>query len=565
MSMDLSPAKQKLLENWLKGNRPNDNPLDIPKRKDVNSIQLSFPQQRQLFMELLDRNTAVNNLSVLLKLKGCLNIVALKKCANEIIKRHEVLRTQFVLDKGMPSATLIQTLELSIPVIEMTKFHKQDLSEKVLELAEMEVLIPFNLSQAPLIRLKLYKLKNDLFYFLIVIHHTVADGWSLGVFLKELMSLYRDFQSESRIKQTELPIQYYDYAKWQTDDQKMNYWERELDYWKNQLKGDLPVLELPTDKSRGPRQSYEGGTYNFIINKDETKALEQLSREEDVTLFMTLLSVFYIVLHRYCNQDEILIGTPVANRNLPELEDLIGAFINILVLRIELNSYSSFRSILAIVKRTTADAFTNKNLPFEKLVEELKPKRDLSRTPLFQVLFNLQNSPRPKLEITGIESSFVDINRGVSQFDLTLMITKTEGQCVATVEYNKDLFKEETIARLFQSYQLIIRNVLNNPDISISEIPLVTELEMRELVSDFCNLNSDIPLDKKMHQLFEEQVRISPDQIAVIFGDKKFTYSEINSRANVIGRHLHKHGLNPGDCVGVLMPRSNEIIESLIG
>ncbi|WP_370476576.1 non-ribosomal peptide synthetase [Tamlana flava] len=565
MSKELSPAKKLLLEKWLKGKHANKNTIQIPLRIDKESIQLSFPQQRQLFLELLDRHTAVNNLSVLLELKGDLNIDYLTSSANQIMERHEVLRTQFIMDKGMPTATLLKILGLSIPVIEMGNRDQQILVEEAIALVQNEVLKPFNLNQAPLIRLKLYKLDIELHYFLIVIHHTIADGWSLGVFLKELMSLYNGFKINKPIELDNLPIQYYDYASWQTSEQQMINWKRELDYWKTQLKGDLPVLDFPTDKTRNPRQSYDGSTYNFVLSKELTGELEQLSKRENVTLFMTLLSAFYIVLHRYSNQDEILIGTPVANRNLMELEELIGVFINILVLRLEIDGSLSFRMLLKHMKEVTSDALAHSNLPFEKLVEELKPKRDLSRTPLFQVLFNLQNSPKPVLDLLDIQCSFVDIDRGVSQFDLTLMLTMVDGQCQAMVEFNRDLFKEATITRLFKSFQTVLEHIIKDPEISVSMIPLVSRSEEKELIHEFSKNNMDFPYSKKMYELFEEQVHINPDKLALIYGQNKLSYQELNSKANRIGRYLRELGLKPGMGVGVLMHRSNEIVETIIG
>ena len=285
---------------------------------------------------------------------------------------------------------------------------------------------------------------------LVIVHHTIADGWSLGVFLNELILWYQNITLGRNSQLPELPIQYSDYAHWQTDEKHREIWQSSMTYWKKKLGGECPILELPTDQARGARQTFKGGTYRFVISKDRTTALETLGRQEDATLFMTLLTAFYILLHRYSGQDDILVGTPIANRNFPELENLIGVFINTLVLRASISGDMSFRELLMQVRKVCLEAYTHQDFPFEKLVEELKPKRDLNRPPLFQVVFNMQNSPKPKLEIEGLETAFLEIDRGVSQFDLTLIISKIEGQCHATVEYNTDLFRTDSIERMFR-------------------------------------------------------------------------------------------------------------------
>lgn len=565
MKKDLSPAKKALLDKWLQGKQsPTNNELGIPKRPVDQKIKLTYSQQRQLFLELLDRDTAVNNLSVFLQLLGNLDEKALTQSANQIIARHEILRTSFSFDMGLPTAEIAQEISLSISVHDLQSFKGKAGEIEALRLAEKEVLKPFDLRQAPLIRIELYKLDTEKYFLLFVAHHTVADGWSLGVFLQELMLFYENNAMGKTTQISGLPIQYFDYAHWQSDDKQHEKLKNSLSYWKEQLNGDLPVLELATDKKRGARQSFNGGTHRFELSKDLTEKLEMLSRQEDVTMYMTLLTTFYIVLHRYSQQNEILIGSPVANRHVPEIENLIGVFINVVVLRLNLDGNPDFRSLLQQVKNISTAAHSHQNFPFEKLVEELKPKRDLSRSPLFQVLFNMQNSPMPELKIPGIETTFLDIDRGVSQFDLTLMMSKLNGQYQATVEYNLDLFNPPTISRIFNSYMLVLEAALAQPHLPISKLRFAPQEEMDVLLYEFNQTQLNVPHEKCMHMLFEEQAEKTPDAIAVIYNQEELNYRELNKRANNLAKHIESMGGDVGVRVGVLMERSVNIVEALL-
>ena len=490
--MNLSAAKRALLEKWLQG-QLNDDTTSIPRRPLNSPIPLSFPQQRQLFLELLERGTAVNNLSTFLELNGKLDLAALEQSANQIIARHDVLRTCFSFGQGLPTPEVLADFMITIPIVDLQKFDDIEQVSEARRLAEKEVLLPFDLTQAPLLRLKLYLLSNEKYLLLVIVHHTIADGWSLGVFLHELIMFYQKLTIGKFLQLPELPIQYADFAHWQTDDIRGEALQSSMLYWKKQLGGELPVLELPTDQQRGARQTFSGGTHRFVLSTALTEALEKLSRKEDATLFMTLLTAFNILLHRYSGQDEILVGTPIANRNLPELENLIGVFINTVVQRISLSGDPGFRELLKRVRDVSLEAYAHQDLPFEKLVEELKPKRDLSRTPLFQVVFNLQNSPMPKLEIPGLEIDPLEIDRGVSQFDLTLMMSKSEGQCRGTVEYNRDLFKPATVTRMFQSFQMLLEDAIAQPDCPISRLQLVSKDELHHLVYELNQTQLDFP------------------------------------------------------------------------
>ncbi|MDN3658659.1 amino acid adenylation domain-containing protein [Ferruginibacter paludis] len=560
--MELSPAKRALLEKWLQG-QTNDDIPGIPRRPLNSPIPLSFPQQRQLFLEMLEQGTAVNNLFVFLELRGKADLVALEQSANQIIARHEVLRTHFSFGQGIPAIEVLPELMITLSTVDLQEIDVMEQVNEARLIAEKEVLKPFDLTQAPLIRLRLYILSNEKQLLLIVVHHTIADGWSLGIFLRELLTFYQAITRNKSPQVAELPIQYADFAHWQTDHIRGKVLKSSMDYWIKQLAGELPVLELPTDQQRGARQNFAGGTHRFELSSELMEALEKLSRQEDATLFMTLLAAFYTLLHRFSGQDDILVGAPVANRNLPELEHLIGVFINTIVLRINLSGDPGFRELIKRVRDVSLEAYAHQDLPFEQLVEELKPKRDLSRTPVFQVVFNMQNSPMPELEIPGIEMKFLEINRGVSQFDLTFMLSKSKGKYHGTVEYNNDLFKPATVTRMFQSFQMLLESAITQPDCPISRLPIVTKEELHRLVYELNLTSLDYPHNKCVHQLFEAQAERTPDAVAVIFEDTQITYSELNRRSNVLARHLQSLGVGPGIRVGILMKKSLEIVETL--
>jgi len=560
---NLSGAKAALLQKWVRG-QLNDNITTIPKCTLNNLPPLSFPQQRQLFLEMLQPGTAVNNLSILLDFKGTLNVSALEQSANKIIERHDALRTCFLFNKVFPAAKISGDFKINISIIDLQHIKIQEQTDKAKQLAEKEVLHAFNLTQAPLIRLKLYKLCEEHHLLLVIVHHTIADGWSLGIFIKELTQFYQNINAGTALSLPGLPVSYADFATWQTDMLRIDSMQSSLKYWKQQLSGELPVLELPTDYPHTAKQTFAGKTHRFLLSKNLTDKLEKFCRQEDVTLYMTLLTTFNILLHRYSGQDDILIGSPVANRNLPEIENLVGVFINTIALRLNLEDDVSFKELVHTVKNISLEAYANQELPFEKLVEALKPKRDLSRTPIFQVVFNLQNAPMPNLEMPGIKIHPLEIDRGVSQFDLTLMITKSEDEYSCMVEYSADLFTSATIKRMFDSFQLLLEHALIEPDCRISKLKLVDDRYLHHVICELNQTQLSFQRDKCLHQLFEEQVQKTPNAVALIYKEQSLTYLELNNRANSLARHLQSFGVKTGTRVGVLMEKTLEITEALL-
>ncbi len=561
--MELSPTKQALLEKWLKGQSIVELTSIKPRPQD-SQLPLSFPQQRQLFLELLEGGTSVNNLPVFLDIVGNINHVALEQSVNQILARHDVLRTRFLFGQGLPIPETLGELKITIPVVDVQNLNGTTQLIEARRLAEREASIAFDLSKAPLLRLRLFKINSDRHYLLIVAHHTIADGWSLGVFLQELSFFYQNIIEDKSAQLPVLPIQYADFAYWQTQAIRKESFEASLSYWKKSLGGELPILELPTDHPRSPHQNFSGKVFHFVISESLTKSIEKISQQENVTPFITLLSAFNILLHRYSGQGDILVGTPVASRNLPEIENLIGVFINTIVLRTNFSTGINFHELLMQVKEITLGAIAHQDLPFEKLVEELKPKRDLSRPPIFQVVFNLQNSPLADIQLPGLQIIPGEIDRGASQFELTLMISKRGQHYVATVEYNNALFKQQTIDRMFKSFLLLLEDGITHPDRRISDMQILSNEEQQHLVVELNQTQFDYPREKGIHQLFEDQVERTPASVALIHGQTTVTYLQLNNQANALARQLLQSGVSASSRVGIFMDKSPEMIVALL-
>ncbi len=394
-------------------------------------IPLSFAQQRFWLIHQLEPNSsAYNEYVAFLRLKGSLNVIALEQSLNDIRRRHEVLRTTFAVVNGQPVQRISSYTAIELPVIDLREFPPQQRQVAQRQATE-KALQPFNLERGPLLRVKLLRLKEEEYVFLLTIHHIIYDGWSHGVFIHELSELYKAFSNNKPSPFPEFPIQYADFAQWQREwlqgvgANTRSPVQSQLDYWKQQLSGNLPVLHLPTDRLRPPIQTNQGACHSQVLPKELINALKSLSESEDVTLFMTLLAAFKTLLYRYTGQEDILVGSPIANRNRREISGLIGCFINTLVLRTDLSENPTFRELLGRVHSVALGAFAHQDLPFEKLVEELQPERDMSSSPLFQVMFVFQNAPMSFLELEGLTLSPLPVENKTAKFNLTLSLEQT--------------------------------------------------------------------------------------------------------------------------------------------
>ena len=536
--------------------------LPIPKSE---SIPCSFAQARLWFLDQLQPNSSFYNIPVALRLFGQLNIAALENSINEIIQRHEALRTNFATVEGEPIQVIASTHSWELQVVSLLHLGESEREIEAQRLANEEANRPFHLEQEPLFRVTLLQLGETEYVLLLTMHHIISDGWSLGVFVRELTELYQGFCTGKPPVLPSLPIQYADFAVWQRQWLSGEILVPQLDYWKQQLLDAPGLLELPTDRPRPAVQTFRGGYYCAALSQELSAELTTLSKQAGVTLFMSLLAAFQTFLYRFSGQDDIVVGTPVAGRNRREIEGLIGFFVNTLVLRTNLGGNPTFEELLNRVREVALQAYTHQDLPFEQLVEALQPIRDLSYTPLFQVMFALDDDLVPAVELLDLAVSSYSVEIGTAKFDLTLSTENTADGLVAEWEYNADLFDESTIVRIARNFQTLLEGIVVNSKQEISELPLLTETERHQLLVEWNNTSAEYPEDKCIHQLFEEQVQRTPDAIAVVFEGEQLTYLELNERANQLAHYLRSLGVGPEVLVGICVERSREMIIGLLG
>ena len=561
----LSPAKRALLEKRLTGQDAGlvENKT-IPRRQSRSYAPLSFAQQRQWFLHQLEPDSIAYNMPAALRLTGRLNTDALEWGINEIIRRHESLRTTFRLVNNQPVQVIAEQLKLKMPVVDLQTFPAEERKAKVKRLATEEAQRPFDLETGPLLRARLLRLNAEECVLIFTMHHIICDGWSMGVLVSEMMALYKSYIDDQPSPLGELPVQYADFAEWQREWLTKENLERQLQYWKQQLGGELPVLELPADRVRPPRQSFRGAVRRFTFSEELSAAIKSLGRQEGATLFMTLLAAFQSLLHRYTNQTDILVGTAIANRNRAEIEGLIGFFVNTLVLRTDFSRRPTFRELLRGVRDLTFGAYEHQDLPFERIVEELQPARDLSRNPIFQVAFALQNAPMEELKLPGLRVRTQELESLTTRFDLECHVWDVAGGLQGFLFYSTDLFEESTIERLLAHYRKFLEEVVANPDQRVSEIQFLSEDERHKLLFEWNETQHPIIRDTGVHHLFEEQAAKTPSALAVEFAGEQLTYAELNERANQLARHLRSLRVGPESLVGICIERSNEMVIGLL-
>ncbi len=554
MMASLSPQKRALLELKLK-----------QQGNEYNSFPLSFSQQRLWFIDQLAPGNPIYNIPSAFRLEGELDIAALEQAINEVIVRHEVLRTSFMNLNGEPIQIIAPRLKLSLPVINLTELDPQQAEEQVMALARQEAQRPFDLRRPPLLRATLIKLNRYEHVALLTLHHIIADGWSIGILIRELAILYQAFSEGKPNPLAPLKLQYADFARWQKGYLQGETLERQLNYWKEKLGIDPPVLELPTDFPRPANLGFEGASLPVELPASMVTELHRLGRQEGATLFMVLLAGFQALLHRYSGQDEINVGTPIANRTRKETEVLIGFFVNTLVLHTDLSGDPSFRELLARVKETTLGAYAHQDVPFDKLVEVLQPQRNLSHTPLFQVMLVLQNTPNQAIRLPNLTLRPLPFDRGVAQFDLSLNVGEVEGAIKGMVEFNTNLFLPETIQRMMEHLKIMLQSAAASPELPISRLSMLSPSERARVLVDWNRTENHYESDQCLHQLFEQQVRRTPQAIAVDYRSHQISFEELNRRANQLAHYLRKQGVRPDQLVGLCMDRSIEMIVGLLG
>jgi amino acid adenylation domain-containing protein len=498
-------------------------------------------------------------------LRGRLQINAIQRTLNEIVRRHESLRTSFPTIDAQPVQSIAPALTLDLSLIDLSTLREEEREHEAQRRATEEARAPFNLATGPLVRASLVRLGAEDHVLLVTMHHIVSDGWSMGVLIREVGALYRAFIDNEPSPLPELPVQYADFAVWQRRWLAGEVFETHLRYWRRQLGGELPVLKLPTDKPRPDVQSFRGSSESLQLPVPLVEELNALSKREGVTFFMLLLAAFKALLSRYTEQSDIVIGSPIANRNRVELEGLIGFFVNTLTLRTDLSGNPTFRELVRRVRTVALEAYAHQDMPFEQLVEQMQPERTMSRNPLFQVMFQMENTPKDDLPLPGLVLSPVEVERVTTQFDLSFDVMENDEGLMVIAEYSTDLFNKATISSMLRRWQILLEGVVTNPDTRLDELPLLTAAEREQLLRDCNETRKAFPAERSLPELFEAQVAARPSALAVVSDHEQLTFAELNRRADQLAHQLRTLGVGPEVLVGVRLERSIELVIGILG
>jgi amino acid adenylation domain-containing protein len=541
--------------------------LSIPKIErispDIDEIPLSYAQERLWFIDRLEGASAIYNMPIAMRLTGALNLDAFQQSIAEIVSRHEVLRTSFVIVNGTPVQMINPSASVKVEAIDLQHLEQNERELFLQEQIQISAITPFDLEIAPLIKCSLFQSSDSDYLFCLNMHHIVSDGWSIDLFRQELSILYSAYCAGKGSPLPPLEVQYADFSLWQREWLSGARLKQQLAYWVSQLQGAPTLLQLPTDRSRPHAQSYRGATQRSRFDRKSTQKIKALSRQKNSTLFMTLLGVFATLLYRYSGQSDISIGSPIASRNRHEIEPLIGFFVNTLVLRTKFEDNLSFEQLLKQLRATTIAAYEHQDLPFQQIVEALQIERSMSHSPLFQVMFVLQNEIG-EIELPGIKLTEVNSKNTIAKFDLTLSIQESSLGLDCEWEYNTDLFDGATIERMINHFENLLSAIVANPHQMVSELPLLTASEHSRLLREWNDTEREYP-PGCIHHLFEAQVKRTPDAIAVIFGQQKLTYQQLDSQADRLADYLQTVGVKPNVLVGICVERSLEMVVGLLG
>jgi amino acid adenylation domain-containing protein len=564
---NLSPKQRELL--LLRLRRASGEQVKPETIKRVSKVgeplPLSYAQQRQWFLDQMEPGTGAYNIPHAVRLQGALDLNALERAVTEVVRRHEVLRTVFTMNVDRPAQIIKPPFEVKVPVTDISHLSEEEREKEAFRLTKEEARRPFDLAQVPLLRVGLIKLGTDEHVVALTVHHIASDGWSMSILFKELVAIYDAFTNGRPSPLPDLTIQYADYAAWQQSWLHGEVLERQLDYWKRQLDG-APALELPTDRPRPPVQSFRGERAMIRLSADLSSAIQTLARHEGASLFMILLSAWQALLSRYSDQEDISVGSFIANRNHAETESLIGFFINNLVFRTDLSGNPTFRELLGRTRRVALEAYMRQDTPFEMVLEALRPERDASRTRLFQVMFVMQNMPQAEVEVAQSRFSPVEASDPErANFDLTLWMWEGPGGLAGWLDYSTDLFESSTINRLIEHFVLLLEGVVADPDGRLLQLPLLSGAERQQLLVEWNANKQDYPPDVFIQRLFEAQAARQPEAEAVVFEETRLTYGELNARANQLAHYLRANGVGPETRVGICVERSVEMVLGALG
>ncbi|RCX14282.1 polyketide synthase PksJ [Anaerobacterium chartisolvens] len=532
---------------------------------DTGRLPLSFGQKRLWFLDRLNSESPQYNLYTALRLKGSLRADLMEKSVCMVIQRHKILSSSFYEEDGTPVQLLNKEYEFRLDMDDISHMPPDERQNKAMELAEDVASRPFRLDTPPLVRGRLIRLSEDEHLLVLAVHHIIFDGWSFGILLKELSQYYEAALEGKDAKLADLDIQYADFARWQLQRAEGEETKQQLEFWKTKLSGELPVLELPIIKNRPAIQQYTGAKLTASIPGSMVKKLQVLARRENCTLFMLLLAAFKLLLYRYTGQQDIIVGSPVANRNRKEIEGLIGFFVNNMVLRTSFSAGDKFSELLSRVKKVTLEAYANQDIPFEKLVEELNIQRDMSRNPLFQILFSLQNTPSQGHVFSEMNISTMDMDSGFARFDLCVDVRDAGDSLAVDFEYNTSLFNTEDIARMAGHYKQLLKGICASPDEYLDGYEILTQPEELMQIEQWNRTELDLGDVKCWVQLFDMQAERSPEALAVISRDGSMTYRELSSRSNKLANYLIESGAGRETVVGVYMDRTPQMLVALLG
>lgn len=534
-----------------------------PRSPEEKSIPLSLAQRRLWLLHQLRPGTHAYNEVSALRLAGRLDVNALERSVREIVRRHEALRTVFSMNGNDP-VQVVTPWPGALEVVDLTGTPRGQQESAVEGVLAREGEHAFDLASGPLFRTTLVRMSDEESLLVVAAHHIVLDGWSIGVFQRELAEHYRAFRGGGSAAPRALPIQYGDYALWQRHSMRRGLLDAQLAYWTEALRGLPPLLQLPFAAPRPEVETFRGARRYFSIDAGTTERLVALARRENVSLFMILLAAFQALLGRYTARVDVPVGTAVANRNPPEVEELIGFFVNTLVMRGDLSGDPTFRAFLGRVREMALAAFEHQDLPFEALVEKLNPERSPAYNPLFQVMFLLQNAPERPVMLEGITAAQMEIGSVTAKYDLTLSVERTQDGLRAHWEYSTDLFDEAAIDRMSGHLTTFLGGLIENPDLPLSEVPLLTERERHQIVEEWNRTEAPFPLEKCIHELIEAQVARTPGALAIDDGVSRMTYAQLNDAANQLAHYLRGRSTGSGDLVGICLERSVEFVVALL-
>jgi amino acid adenylation domain-containing protein/non-ribosomal peptide synthase protein (TIGR01720 family) len=565
----LSPEQREALLKQLQkkktqGSEPRKDGIQVYPR-DHQHLPMSYAQQRLWFIDQLQSGSASYNISAALRLKGSLDVEALRMSFDEIVRRHEVLRTTFITEDGQGRQVINQHQRWELATISLEPLSREEQEEVIRARFKGDAHTSFDLINGPLLRTRLIRLSSTEHVMIVTMHHVIADGWSMGVFIREMALLYDAFTQDKQSPLTDLKIQYADYSLWQREWLSGERLERQLSYWKTRLDG-VPVLELPTDFPRPPVHSYQGANLHFRLDVETSRALNELAKKQGVTLFMVLFAALQTLLHRYSGQDDVCVGTPIAGRVRPELEHLIGCFVNTLAIRSDLSGNPTFTSLLKQIQQNLTGAYDHQDIPFERLVDELGVAREMSHTPLFQVMFVLQNATSTSaLSLPGLNIELLPEESETSKFDLTINMREEKGCLQGDFEYRTDLYSANSIQHQISHFQNLLKAVVANPAGGIDDFDYLSPQERQQILVEWNNTATDYERDSDVLDVFQQTVRLFPERVAVELGNQSLSYTQLDQRANHVALWLIEKGVRPGARVGLCAERSIETIAAILG